>query len=472
MQKQDIDTKLKRKEDENLPQEGKMLRKANADTLKERKIVNIKAFSKKESSGAEPSKAVFNFSSKVLGKNAKPVSGEFVLKPNSASLDFFGAKVQKSEKKNIAPVSGEIDLKNTSNPISFFRGNVQSTQKKEGFSQNQNQEGVKFEKKKEEPQEESKKEAEKPASLLFGKKVEKEGIGSGLFKGLVQSKENSKKQDGVDQEKTSGLFSKSNNSFGSGLFSEMKASSTLFGNQTNNSSGLFSTKSEAKQQVGQGGPLKKGPPLGAKTDPEKFNHPDAKPMFGEPVIGGLFDSLKKANPNGLFSGLAASNNTKGGLFSGKLFSGSKQADPSSFFKKSHIEEQEEEDEEEEKEESVDESKVEMKFEYKEEYDKIISLGVRDFKEQAMGAPPPEGGFGNGSISLETQKQNIEGKDGKNDVKTTEEKPQIITFVYRNQAKLVKHQSIIIKGLSSYKILKSRKLVLSKNPQHDMNFISI
>jgi hypothetical protein len=229
-----------------------------------------------------------------------------------------------------------------------------------------------------------------------------------------------------------------------------------------------------------------------ETKPEDKKEEKPNGNTPEPKKGGLFANLNNASSNGpgLFSSLAKK---EGGLFSSLgnaskplgLF-GAKSTSANgfgSFFKTKTGNNQEEDDEEEDdeqkqEEESEDESKVEMKYQYKEIYQKIIQKSVSNFKEQLVGAPAPEGGFGLGTITLEKLKEEnseTEPKEGdkkeeeeqevkeqkekqeeKQEEKEKGEQPEYTMFVFRNKAKLVKHQSMIIKGVSSYKVMKARK----------------
>ena len=137
-----------------------------------------------------------------------------------------------------------------------------------------------------------------------------------------------------------------------------------------------------------------------KTNPSLFDVPSSKPLFGNPTKGGLFDKLSKENPSGLFASLgnkSSSNNLSGGLFS-KL----QTPNPEMFFKSNNNPDPEDEDDENEdqkREDSVDESKVKYLVTFESSYNTLISKNVRNFKTQAVGGPVPDGGFGNGTVTV-------------------------------------------------------------------------
>lgn len=465
MQKQDLTNPLQRNNLEKQPLPDKPMKQASESVLETRKIVRMKPFGSNKNSNDKPTKAIFNFTSKAPGEELKPVSGKLTLKPTTSSLDFFRNGVQSMPLGGAKPVSGKLDVKSGKGGLSFFTGigSGSGNQNKEE-NKKEKQKGVKEidntqqkseeNKEKEKPQEIEKKKEETKEEVapkneskgLFGNYVKQNNIGSGLFSNLISS--STKKSETNEQKKEEGqrssLFGTSKPSLSGGLFGSSTKTSSLFGSNTKPTGGLFGSmitknpNSESSKKV-------------APIDQSKFNHEDSKPLFEKPVIGGLFDNLKKTTSGGLFSGLASTTNKEGGLFSGNLFSKTNQGDASSFFKKNNIDEVDEDEEGDEeavqKDDSVDPSKVEMKVTYESQFDTAINLNVRDFKEQPVGGNPPEGGFGNGSVSLETIKPQKDGEQQQNNT---------ITFAYRNPAKLVKHQSILIKGVSSCQILKSRK----------------
>jgi hypothetical protein len=434
MQKEDINTPLYRDNSKNKEKPIEVVKKASEEALKTRRIVQIKPFGEKKTSDTKPTKAIFNISNKVPVTQSKPVSGDFMLKPNSSSLDFFKKGTAKSG------VSGELKIDPSKASMDMFQ-----TKKIDASNE---------EKPKEVEKEGEKKEEENKGSGLFGKFVENNKIGSGLFGNLVPQNASS---EGQKDNKASGLFGSNNGVAGSNSFGIKTGGSSLFGT----SSGLFTnrtisiSKTEEKAETKKEPVQKTEPVPSTPIDPKKFDDPSKKPLFSKPLDGGLFGSLANVKTSGIFSGLGKST---GGLFSNLskvnnkpgLFSNLPKTDGSSFFKKdlNEMEDDGEEDEEEQnKEESVDETKVEMKVQYQSDFDTLISCNVRNFKEQKSGSPPPEGGFGCGMVSLEIKKtKEGEANDG----------PKTITFVYRNQAKLVKHQSVLLKGLCGHRLLKSRK----------------
>ena len=284
-----------------------------------------------------------------------------------------------------------------------------------------------------------KKQTEQPKSQekkLLGDFVEKNGIGQGLFNTSKSTP-------------TQGFFGNTNNN-------PNPQSNSLFGNLNNN--GLFS----AQNQTDKTKTDKTEPTADPKTNPEtepkekfpidqsKFKDPSKKSIFDNPIKTGLFDNLKSMSTTGLFSSNKIQGDNKGSLFSGGLFSKLQSGDKTSFFQNNMGDAEDDDTDKEDdqgKEESVDPKKVKMLKEYTSAYDTLINTNIRDFKEQAAGQKPPEAGFGCGSVSLEVKKTEKDSND---------QKSNIVMFVYRNQAKVVRHQSILIKGLSTYKPLKSRK----------------
>lgn len=450
MQKQDIKNPLNRGDVGKEPAPAQVIKEADSSVLKTRKILKMNPFTSKKGDDTKPTKAVFNFSSKTPGNQTKGISGEITLKPTTSSLDFFRGSIKTAPPlENKKPVSGQITL--TANPgsLDFFTGNKVTAKNTE---ESKKAEAEQKEAKPEEPKkvdeakekETEKKEDTEQKKSLFGDYVNANNLGSGLFSGLVTKKTVQSTPVANQQNQGSGLFGKGSSN-GASLFGSSNTESSLFGKKMP-TSGLFAPKQT---------PVEKKPSDSSQVeqiDQKNFNDPNSKPLFDKPVIGGLFQTLKSANSGGLFSGLATSGNKEGGLFSGNLFSKAREGDSSNFFKKNNLDEVEEdedgEDDLQKKEDSTDPAKVEMKVTYKSEFDTVINLNVRDFKEQAVGGPAPDGGFGIGSVSLETKKP----EEGAGPT----EKHNLVTFAFRNPAKLVKHQSNLIRGISTYKTLKSRK----------------
>ena len=391
MQKTDSTTPLDRN---NLKTQdaGTVLQKANQAKIEGRKILNIKPFGKKPNSETPVTKAKFMFNTQPFkfGNNQAGISGKIDLKPTS-SMDFFKRGISSNN-------CGEINLNSKTASLDFFKGTKPVPKKEEPKKEESKKEEPKKEetKKPEEPVKEPVKEQQEAKSNggLFGNFVKDNKIGSGLFSGLVKANKKDTPQTNslLSGNKPNSLFGSTNNS--SGLFSQVKSS--LFGNlskpqetpQENNSK-PNNEPTPAKPQIPQ-------------PNPSLFNNPDTSSLFGKPVKGGLFDKLSQQKTTGLFSGLGNSdkNGTSSGLFS-KLPEGVK----SNFFQNNDNEQVEEDEDEEEqkKDESVDESKVKYLVTFESNFETLISKAVRNFKTQKVGGPAPDGGFGNGKVSLEKKK---------------------------------------------------------------------
>lgn len=231
-----------------------------------------------------------------------------------------------------------------------------------------------------------------------------------------------------------------------------------FGSKVAPSNGLFGSNSLTRTQT-QNKPHVNinttGPLLSSAPQPKKgglFSGLSKRLQNPQTKKDGLFASFGKTDSSGLFSqsGGMFGNSKKSGLFSNngnsQLFGNAKGG----FFKNTdeRVEDADEEDAvKEEAPVEVDESKIEKQVEFKEYYEKVVILPVANFKEQLVGSNAPQDGFSAGSVALEREITEQTSKDNTGS--------DTLTIVFRNRAKLVKHQSLVIKGVSGYCVLKSR-----------------
>ena len=231
-----------------------------------------------------------------------------------------------------------------------------------------------------------------------------------------------------------------------------------FGSKVAPSSGLFGSNSLARTQNQSKTPTSMNltiPLLSSAPQPKKgglFSGLSKRLQNPEIKKEGLFASFGKKDNAGLFNQGAGlfSNSSNSGLFSGngksQLFGSTKGG----FFKNTdeRVEDADEEDAvKEEAPVEVDESKIEKQVEFQEYYEKVVILPVANFKEQLSGSNAPQDGFSAGSVALERE---ITEKAVKGDASL-----DTLTIVFRNRAKLVKHQSLVIKGVSRYCFFKTR-----------------
>lgn len=458
MEKKDISQPLDRKNQQSIQEPLNLVERAPEDTLKNRKILKIKPFGQAKTPKVKTTTAVFNITQAPQPVKSIPVTGQLDLSASNGSNSFFKQAMKSG-------ISGEIQLNSGSASLDFFKGTkAQSEAKQPGEKKGGKQA----------PGE----------NKILGNFVAKNGIGEGLF----ANKEPAAQTQDKPQTQTSFFgntkptWDTKNSLFG-GMTSGANPADKDESKPAEKSKGLFDNlvkssqaskkpaeRSQAPAQETQKEAAQKDAEAKAKfpIDQSKFKDPTSKSLFDKPLEGSLFGSeLKKSSTGlfssimaktegststGLFSSVKAKADGSGSLFSGGLFSKLNSGDTSSFFKQNtaQAEDDETDKEAQEKEESVEPKKVEMKVKYESAYETVASSTVRDFKEQAVGSPPPDSGFGNGSVSLEARKQK------EKDQSKGAEAPKVIMFVYRNQAKLVKHESILIPGVSVSKMLKSRK----------------
>jgi len=122
MQKEDMRKPLDRNNLDKQEEKVEIVKKASEETLKTRKIVQIKKFGQSNGSNTKPTKAVFNLSNATPQSTSGPISGDFTLKPVSSSLSFF--------KKGLSSgISGEIKINPATASMNFFKGQSSTTTK-------------------------------------------------------------------------------------------------------------------------------------------------------------------------------------------------------------------------------------------------------------------------------------------------------------------------------------------------------
>ena len=467
MEKRDTDIRMDRNSTIVPLKNNETVKKASPMSLKTRKIISFSDLRNCKPSDSKPTKAVFNLNKNEIGKGFVPFSGTLELKPQGASLDFFTGRFTNQNKVNQTEEK-ESDLNNNQKKI------TSNAQKKKD---------------------------------LFGEFIQQSGAGGSMFKNLVQKteeiksdKQEVKKESQEKKEMTKPSTEETGNTQNLGLFGKIKENTTtsigFFGKSSfgNKSQSLFSntniplktdesstTSFNSKQSFSFGNKKPEGiiekkeldkipQSSNVKQAKQKKETPNAfggKGMFSNLVnkspqtsgglFGGLVNKPDEKKEGGLFANLAKNNNS-GGLFSGGssgLFS-NKPIGQSGFFKTNNDDEVEDNDEEEipEKEESVDENLVEKKFDYKDKYTKLISKNVTNFKVRLVGGSSADIGLGLGSVALEELKP--ENEESNEAEKVPDQNTKIIMFVFRNKAKRIQHQSMIIKGITVHYFLKSRK----------------
>lgn len=445
MNKKDVTQPLDRKNQQRIQEPHNLVHRASDETLKNRKIFKLKPFDKSGTTKTTPTSAVFNISNDPKAVKSGPVSGQVGLEKKTGSNSFFKQGMKSG-------ISGDFTLKPTSGSLDFFTGKKQ----------------LKDEKKEEVK---TKADIEKTGeNKLLGNFVAKNGIGEGMFANEKQEPEKPKTQTSFFGNMQPNAGVKNSLFAGLGQNKNPEPEKQESSKETNQS--LFSNlgkpkttqevpnqkeqkpAQEAQKEAGKNAPDSKDQ---FPIDQTKFKSSLTKPLFDKPLFGNtqeskLFSFGTKPSSSGLFSSLKTKTDGNGSLFSGGLFSKLDSGTANSFFQNTtnQGEDDETDKEQQEKEESVDPKKVKMIVEYESAYNTLASSLVRDFKEQPVGGPSPDSGFGSGSVSLEMR------KTGEGDKSKDAGSPKVVMFVYRNQAKLVKHESMLIGGVSWFKLLKSRK----------------
>lgn len=485
------------------------LGQADAKTLASRKIVRLTDLRKKKTEDSGPVAAVFNMNQNSLGKGFNAgVSGQLNLKPQGNSLNFFtgsSAKPDAETQQTGSSIKNDLFgqfIKNSKSGSGLFeemvkniKKNAENSEKKEDAQVAENAE----------KKEESKVESggakgglfglgatpglfggqngnkggnlfgdSNPASKLFplGEKTPTTGPKVTLFGSNKQENKTMAKKDTETVTKPETEKKTESPKKEEAQVNVAKAPVKETPKQTENSKNPTTVKtmptfgSTEKQKTGLFGSTQMKPSGGFFTSTNSTTPKgglfSSTPNAPQPKKGGLFSNLsqnlatKDSKNSGLFStfnkkeGSGLFSSGSGGLFSNpgssKLFG---DTAGSGFFKNTEQRVDDDEEDDTPKEEApveVDESKIEKKVTFQEYYQKEVIVPVANFKEVKVGSPAPQEGFGAGSIALE--REIVEGDDKK--------EATTLTIVFRNRAKLVKHQSLVIKGVSGYCYLKGRK----------------